>query len=79
VTLYVDGNTPAKFNPVVGNIVNTANLQIGRWEPAPGLGGALYFNGCMDGLEFYDGALSQAELTGIFLAGPFGKCKVPFQ
>jgi hypothetical protein len=73
VTLYVDNDPPSKFNPVVGSIVNTANLQIGRRDP--GLGGFGYFSGCVDELEFYDRALSQAELTGIFNAGPFGKCK----
>jgi hypothetical protein len=76
-TLYVDGNPPFKFTPRVGSMVNTANLQIGRRDPAPGLGGAIYFNGCMDELEFYDRALSQAELRAIFAAGPFGKCKRP--
>jgi hypothetical protein len=74
VTLYVDNKAPAKFLAQLDSIVNTANLQIGRRDPA--LGGDGYFVGCMDELEFYNRDLSQFEIVGqLFHVMQFGKCK----
>lgn len=38
-------------------------------------GGGFGFNGLIDELEFFDRALSAAEIQAIFDAGDLGKCK----
>ncbi len=70
--LYVDGNLVLTFTPRKGNMNNPANLLIGVRQPA--FGGA-NFRGCIDELEYFKRALSQAELQAIYSAGSNGKCK----
>lgn len=70
--LYVDGNLALSFAPLIGNLSNPANLNIGRRIPAFG---ANYLRGALDELEIFKRALSAAELQAIFNAGSAGKCK----
>ena len=70
--LYVDGNIVLTFAPRKGNMNNPANLLIGARQPA--FGGA-NFRGCIDELEYFKRALTQAELQAIYNAGSNGKCK----
>jgi hypothetical protein len=71
-TLYVDGNPVLVFTPLSGDLNNAANMFIGVRNPA--FGGA-NFPGCIDELEYFKRALSQAELQAIYNAGSAGKCK----
>lgn len=72
--LYVDGNLALSFTPLVGSIDNTATLNIGRRDPAHG---DIYFNGCIDELEFFKRALSEDEIRTIFNTGSTGDCSPP--
>lgn len=70
--LYVDGNIVLTFTPRKGDMNNPANLLIGVRQPA--FGGA-NFRGCIDELEYFKRALTQAEIQSIYNAGSNGKCK----
>lgn len=73
LVLQVDGYARS-FNPTgrQGNLNNAADLLIGARHAALG-GGAL--TGLMDEIEFFNRALSAAEIQSIYLAGGDGKCK----
>ena len=70
--LYVDGNLVHSFTPLTGSINNSANLQIGRRDPAFT---ATYFKGCLDELEIFKRVLEPSEIQAIYTAGSAGKCK----
>jgi len=72
--LYVNGTLVLTFNPLSGELSNTAKLNIGRRDPALV---ASYFNGCIDELEIFKRALTGNEVQAIFNAGSSGKCKPP--
>ena len=69
--LYID-NFVDTFKPMVGDISNKVNLFIGKRYPIPT---TIFFDGCIDELEFFKDVLSQSELSQIFNAGAKGKCK----
>ena len=74
--MYVDGSlTPVNtFNtPVLGVLANNAKLFVGRQQPAHG--GTNLFAGCLDELEFFKRALTDAEIHSIWAADSAGKCK----
>jgi hypothetical protein len=61
--LYVDDNPPCSFIPVPGNISNNAPLLIGKLQPTFG---SAFFHGCIDELEIFNRALSEAEINAIY-------------
>jgi len=69
--IYLDGKIDGVIAPRTGSIENTNSLFIGR-NAVPGATGFAYFDGCLDELEFFKRALTQAELDAIYQAGPAG-------
>ncbi len=71
--LIVDGVVALTFDPAgrSGSLTNTADLQIGRESF-----GGFNFQGLVDEVEFFNRALSVAEVASIYNAGGAGKCKV---
>ena len=73
---YVNG-TNISASPVIGNDAggtpknNSVSAVIGiagNRQTGP-------FNGLIDEVEVFDRVLSSAEISGIYLAGPLGKCE----
>ncbi len=71
-SIYVDGNLVHSFASLSGSLSNSANLIIGKRQPAFGPN---FYNGAIDELEMFKRALPAAELNAIFAAGSAGKCK----
>jgi hypothetical protein len=71
-TFYVDGSVFTFLDAQTGDLDNSADLQIGRREPAFGTN---YYAGCIDELEIYKRALTPLEIEKIFYAGSVGQCK----
>jgi len=75
VTLYVNGMAVSSgdFYPLSLDV--PISLKIGRREGGQGF----YFNGRIDELEIYSGtALTPEQISGLYSAGRFGKCKGSF-
>lgn len=74
---YLDGVEPpnTRFNPTVrsGSLENGGPLRFGRLSPDFDSGA--FFNGTLDEIEIFRRALSPGEVSALFNAGPFGKCK----
>lgn len=73
---YVDGApilTVVMSSSASNSMANSNPLFIGNRSAL--LGGGLPFNGRLDELELFKSVLPEAELAGIYLAGPGGKCK----
>jgi hypothetical protein len=68
----VDGTLQEDFNPTAsnGDLDNTAPLRIGGHSFSPP-----DFIGELDEVTFYGHALSEAEISYLFQAGPNGKCR----
>jgi len=67
--LYLDGAVVATFDPTLrpGSVSNDGLLRMGQ----PGIG----FSGEIDEVELFSRALTATEVTSIYEAGSFGKCK----
>ncbi|MCI0490195.1 MAG: HYR domain-containing protein [Blastocatellia bacterium] len=74
--LYVDGMPVLTFDPTSrpGSLDNAGDFRIGGNLPGPP-GSEALFNGLIDEVEFFDRALSAAEIQSIFDADVAGKCK----
>ena len=73
-SFYVDGSPWGNFIPGhLGNLNNSAPLEIGVREAGAGGGG--FFRGNMDEVEIFNRALRHQDVFDIFQAGPAGKCK----
>jgi hypothetical protein len=73
--LYIDGAVVLTFDPTTrpGSILNASALRIGQRF----LSGPQPFSGAIDEVEFFDRAITAAEIQSIFDAGASGKCKPP--
>jgi hypothetical protein len=80
-TVYLDGALIASTPFVQTGYASSYQYQIGTGYTAAGWpatnGGYFYFQGLIDEVEFFNRALSQAEIQAIVNAGKSGKCKVP--
>ena len=83
VTFYINGEPRDVFSTLSGTnqngVLNPAWMTIGYsnieyGSPDP-IFEASYFNGRMDEIEFFNRALSDAEVEAIFQSGCLGKCK----
>ena len=86
VTLFIDGvmGIPNTWGLPYLNYSNTADLRIGEayfssYSNNSPAGHYHNFRGMIDEVEFIFGAVSEAELTGIYNAGSAGKCKPAIQ
>ena len=64
-----------------GPLANVTHLFIGQRQSSDtqeGAGGGAHCAGLIDEVEFYNRALSQAEIQAIFSVGARGKCKPRF-
>ncbi|HKQ49675.1 MAG TPA: S8 family serine peptidase [Phycisphaerae bacterium] len=70
--VYVDG-VPTTFDPTnaAGDISNGETFKIG------GRSSSAAFQGAIDEVEFFNRALTPAEVYAIYAAGSSGKCKCP--
>jgi hypothetical protein len=75
IAWYNDGAQIGTSNPTgrIGSLVNTSSLFIG--ENATANQGDNKLLGNLDELEIFNRVLSPQEVSGIFKAGPSGKCK----
>ena len=73
LTLYVDGHSQS-FSAAArpNSLTNAAGLLIGARNSSLGGGN---FDGLMDEIEFFNRALTPAEVQRIYWAGSAGKCK----
>ena len=70
---YVDGNTPVAFTPVNVNLTTSAPFLVGESLTDPGANQP--WTGGIDEVEYFNRALSAAEVRAIYQAGAAGKCK----
>jgi concanavalin A-like lectin/glucanase superfamily protein len=75
VRFYHNGALIGSANPTgrLGSLANNSRLRIGTRTAAQPLTG--FFQGDLDELEIYNRVLTPLEVSSIFAAGPFGKCK----
>jgi len=78
-TFYVDGQvTSTFFDSQSGEMSSAVDLLIGTEQPAYAASDHNpNYMGCLDELEIFKRALSVSELTTIYNAGSFGKCRPP--
>jgi hypothetical protein len=72
--LYLNGAPVHSFVPRAGPYANTNALLIGRRHFVSGFP-VTYFQGLIDEVELFVGALSAEEIAAIFAAGCAGRCK----
>jgi Concanavalin A-like lectin/glucanases superfamily len=86
VLLYLNGRPVSPLQEfgcagslsVSGTLANVRHLFIGQRESSDtpeGAGGGAHYAGLIDEVEFYNRALTAAEIQAIFAVGPRGKCK----
>lgn len=73
IKLYRNGTLlTAVDTEVHGNLNNNADLLIGRYTE---YGTNYFFSGKIDELEIFNRTLTPSEITALYNAGSFGKCK----
>ena len=70
---YVDGNAPVAFTPVNVNLTTTAPFIVGKSLTDPGANQP--WIGGIDEVEYFNRALTAAEVASLYQAGAAGKCK----
>ena len=72
--MYIDGNEIHTFNPLFGDISNTADLLIGGGYSNGNVVNS-FFEGSLDEVEIFKSILTPEEIKGIYDAGWAGKFK----
>ena len=82
VLLYLNGRAvpyqAGNGSPSSGTFANVSHLYIGQRQSSDtseGTLGGTHYKGLIDEVEFYNRALTAAEIQAIFVVGPRGKCK----
>ena len=73
---YVDGvidSVPRDPTPYSGNLTPPANYPFRVSSRSSSLSG--FFPGCIDEVELFRRALTSSEISAIYNAGPYGKCR----
>jgi uncharacterized repeat protein (TIGR01451 family) len=69
-TFYINGSPAGTFTPPAGSVTNSKPMWIGELRPS-----GARCEIAIDELEIFNRALSQAELSDVYNAGPAGKCR----